>query len=309
MARGEIHIVLNSRPINKYLSDPDFPDSLKKRLNLIKEVRKYAMDSLGLSGSRNYTEYYDQHNKPAIWVLTACDPFSLKIKVWKFPFLGSVPYKGFFHKEEALYDQQQLMISGYDTKLGTTSGWSTLGWFQDPILSNMIMQSEGSIAELIIHELTHSTIFIKDNVQFNENIANFIGEEGAKKFLIFRFGSESYEFINYLNFQKDEIIYSNYVLHCIQKLDSLYKTFTEGMLYKEKKEKKESMIEEIVVGVSHLPLKNKYRYIRLSKKAIICKNAFFMEFVRYDAEHEDFDKKLKEKYSDNLRDFIQHLKE
>jgi len=188
MGKGQLHIVMNARPVQECLNDKDFPDSLKSKLILINEIRRYAIDSLSLKDSPNYTCVYDQHDKPAIWVVTACEPYSLHPKQWKFPIVGTVPYKGFFNKEEALNEQLKLNAEGYDTKLGSTNGWSTLGWFKDPILSNMLYQSPGNLAELIIHELTHSTIFIKNNVQHNENLANFVGETGAKKFLAYRFG-------------------------------------------------------------------------------------------------------------------------
>lgn len=308
MGAGQVHIVMNARPIAICLSDPQFPDSLKNKLVLVQEIRKYAVDSLGLNDSPNYTSVYDQQDKPAIWVLTACEPFLLKPKEWKFPVLGAVPYKGFFKKEEGQVEQTMLASEGFDTKLGSTSGWSTLGWFKDPILSNMLYQSEGDLAELIIHELTHSTIFIKNDVQHNENLANFVGETGAKKFLQSKFSIHSPEYISYVNDQEDNLIYNNYILESVRKLKSLYASFDSNLTFSQKKKLKEQTILQIVAGVSNLKLADKFKYFNVSKRAITCKNAFFMEFVRYDSQHDYFEKELNKLPEKKLRDFIQRQK-
>lgn len=308
MGMGQMRIVLNARPINECLIDQNYPDSLRSKLLLIGDIRRFAIDSLGFHDSPNYTTVYNQDNKPAIWVLTACDPFALKAKEWKFPVVGAVPYKGFFNKTEAEIEQRLLIAEGLDTKLGTTNGWSTLGWLKDPILSNMLYHSEGDLAELIIHELTHSTIFIKNDVKRSENLANFIGEAGARKFLIHKFGLNSPQYTSYTNKKLDELVYNNYILKSANRLDSLYKSFTSDTKNNERKRKKEKIIFDIVRNVSNLNLHDKLKYIRISKRAITCKNAFFMEFIRYDSEYNFFDNELKNLFDNNLKDYLIHLK-
>lgn len=308
MGKGQLHIVLNTRPIDDCLNDKQFPDSLKMKLQLIMEIRQYATDSLGLNNSPNYTTVYDQQNKPAIWVLTACEPFAFKAKEWKFPIVGTVPYKGFFRKEEAKIQQVSLLSEGYDTKLGTTSGWSTLGWFNDPILSNMLYQSIGELADLIIHELTHSTIFIKSDVQRNENLASFVGDIGARKFLIHKFGIDSKEYTTFMNDQHDELMYNDYILNSMKQLDVLYRSFNTGTSIDEKKKLKEKTIVDIVLGVSKLSLFNKTKYYKISKRAITSKNAFFMEFVRYDSQRGYFENELCKERNGDIAAFIKHQK-
>jgi predicted aminopeptidase len=308
MGKGQLHIVLNTRTIDECMNDKQFPDSLRSQLLLVEEIRRYAIDSLGLNDSPNYTTVYDQQNKPAIWVVTACEPFALKAKEWEFPIIGSVPYKGFFKKEEAKHEQTTLLSLGFDTKLGTTGGWSTLGWFKDPILSNMLYQSEGGLAELIIHELTHSTIFIKNNIKHNENLANFVGEMGAQKFLAHKFGVGSEEYISYMNEQGDELTYINYILKGVKKLDMLYHSFNNRISVDEKKKIKEKLIIDIIWGVSKLSLVNKEKYFRISKHAIINKNAFFMEFIRYDSQRDYFYEELNRSSKGDIARFIKQQK-
>ena len=88
--KGQMHIIYNARDVNECLNDATVPDSIKQKLLLIRAIRKYAVDSLGLKDSKNYTTFYDQQNKPVLWVLTACEPFAMKAYQWYFPLLGNV---------------------------------------------------------------------------------------------------------------------------------------------------------------------------------------------------------------------------
>src|SRR5690606_16736486 len=133
----------------------------------------YAISEIGLEESKNYTSYYDQKGQVILWNLSACESYEFTPKLWSFPFLGSFPYKGYFDLDKAMEEYQLLKELGYDARIRPVNGWSTLGWTKDPILSNMTERSTGAIVELIIHELTHSTLFVKDNIEFNENLASF----------------------------------------------------------------------------------------------------------------------------------------
>jgi predicted aminopeptidase len=128
---GQLDIVWNARPVEEFMSDPAFPDSLKAKLRMIDEVRKFAIDSLGLKDTENYKTLYDQQGKELMWVVQACEPYELKAKEWHFPIVGAVPYKGFFNKQKALDLRKELEQEGYDVSIRNPGGWSTLGWFTD----------------------------------------------------------------------------------------------------------------------------------------------------------------------------------
>jgi predicted aminopeptidase len=192
--KGQLNIIWNARPVEEYLQNPQFPDSLKAKLVLINEVRRYAIDSLGLKDTKNYKTLFDQKGEEIMWVVTASEPFRLKAKEWTFPILGAVPYKGFFNKQRAITLRDELQKEGWDVSIRNPGGWSTLGWFTDPILSKMLERNEGDLANLIIHEMSHATIFVKDSIDFNENLATFIGDRGAEKFLIHKYGTGSKEY-------------------------------------------------------------------------------------------------------------------
>ncbi len=203
----------------------------------------------------------------------------------------------------------ELVKENYDIDVYSPSGWSTLGWFQDPVLSNMLYKSDGALANLIIHELTHGTLFIKNNVTFNENLANFIGDKGAEKFLAYKYGISSGQYIDYEQKKEDEKIYDEYILKSIEKLKLLYLSLTEEHSEEIKKKKKRKLIFEIVMGVNDLPLHKKKNYFNYSLQAFHEKNAFFMGFTRYDSQYEIFEKEMNEKYHSSLREYLNVLKE
>ena len=301
-------MVMESRPVEEVLNDASFPDSLKQKLNLIAEIKKYAMDSIGIRPSKNYTTVYYQENKATLLTVSACEPYSFKAKEWTFPFLGTVSYKGFFDKKEARKEIYILKQDGYDVDVYRPSGWSTLGWFKDPILSNMLKNSEGGITNLIIHELTHGTLYVKDNVNFNENLANFIGDKGAEKFLLYKFGKSSKQYIDYEQKKEDEKDYNEYILNSITRLDSLYNLMGRGNSEEKTKTEKKLLIREIALGVNKLPLHKKSEYFNYTLQAFREGNAFFMAFTRYDSQYEIFEKEYSGQYHSDLKSYLEMLK-
>ena len=179
---GQYKIVSNSIPINEYASQNDIPDSIKFKLSLIAEAKEYAFENLALKYSENYSTIYDQQGKPLMWLLTASLPFKMVAREWSFPLVGAFSYKGFFNQKSAEKEFEELKLKGWDVLIREVGGWSTLGWFKDPVLSEMLNRSTGKLAELIIHELTHGTLYIKDSVEFNENLASFVGIKGTEQF-------------------------------------------------------------------------------------------------------------------------------
>ena len=95
--KGQLSIVWKAKPVEVFLEDPATPDSIKQKLHFIGEVREFAVNELGLNDTENYTTMYDQQGKPLLWVVTGCEPYAFEAKAWKFPLVGEMPYKGFFH--------------------------------------------------------------------------------------------------------------------------------------------------------------------------------------------------------------------
>jgi predicted aminopeptidase len=302
--RGQLNIVWNAKPVEDFIKDPSFPDSLKTKLRLIEQIRRYAIDSLALKDTKNYKTLYDQKGEEIMWVVTACKPFSLEPKEWTFPVVGSVPYKGFFKKRLAFELREQLMKEGWDVSIRNPGGWSTLGWFTDPILSKMLERSEGDLANLIIHEMSHATIFVKDSIDFNENLATFIGDRGAERFLESKYGKDSKEYREYINEDKDYLKFADHMLRGSRMLDSLYKTMNAADDEKVKKELKQAMIQKIVLNLDtiHFSTTNKKPSSRFEKQ--LPNNAYFMNFLRYQARQDDFTEVFERDFHSDLRAFI-----
>jgi predicted aminopeptidase len=303
---GQMNIIWNSKPVEEFLVDPEFPDSLKSRLRLIDEIRKYAIDSLGLKDTENYKIMYDQKGKEIMWVVMASEPFALKQKEWKFPVVGAVPYKGFFNQKLAFELKDELEKEGYDVIVRNPGGWSTLGWFTDPILSKMLNRSEGDLANLIIHEMVHATIFVKDSVEFNENLATFIGDRGAEKFLIHKYGRDSAIYTNYIDEDKDYLKFVNHMLRGAKALDSLYHTMKTSDSLALKKEQKKRMITQIVNAMDTLSLSlTKKPSERFKEK--LPNNAYFMNFRQYQAKQNDFWEEYNQRFHGDLKSYIEYL--
>ncbi len=222
---------------------------------------------------------------------------------WSFPIVGDVSYKGFFDLKKAKYEEQKLKEKGFDTRIRPVNAWSTLGWFKDPILSNNLERNEGQLAELFIHEITHANVFLKDSLTFNENLASFIGEQGAMLFLIKKYGKQSTLFDEYKKSENDA---QNFVKHCLKgvsELNELYAGFTNEMILLEKEKAKESYIKEWVRELDSIPFNNSKAYTGRFKNKLP-NNAFFMAFERYDSKKESFDLQLYNEFDGDLKGFI-----
>src|SRR6266850_1087512 len=305
---GQLNVIWNARPAEEILNDPSFPDSLKAKLKWIEAIRAFAVDSLGLKDTKNYKTVYDQKGKEVLWVVTACELFQLKPKLWDFPIVGAVPYKGYFDKAKAVAEGKRLEQEGWDVSVRNPGGWSTLGWFTDPILSGMLERNEGDLASLIIHEMVHATLWVKDSVDFNENLATFIGDTAAYEFLRVRFGGDSKQYVTYLFEDQDYRRYSKHMLRGAIGLDSLYHTFQSPVPLVEKRKKKEAFIRKIIASLDTLTLHNaKEPSQRFAHR--LPNNAYFMSFRHYQSKLNRFKVEMSNKFPGNLKGYLRYLAE
>lgn len=309
-ARGQLAILWNARPIEEVVADPLTPDSLKQKIALVQKVRKFAIDSLGVNDSDSYRTLYDQGGKPVLWVVTACKRFSLEDKKWSFPIIGTFSYKGFFDHDKALALRADLKEQGYDTGIRTVSAWSTLGFFNDPIMSNLLFRTEGSVANTIVHELTHATIFVKDNLKFNENLASFVGDKGARAFLRHEYGEQSEPYQAYEAYRDDRKKYTEHMLRGTNRLDSLYQTMTNEADSAGKARQKEALIRQIVQQADTLNLRSaryQKQIARLQQKKLP-NNTFFKTFVRYQGQTDSLEQAFEAQADGNIQVYIAQLK-
>lgn len=308
-AKGQLSILWNAKPIEEIMVDPAYPDSLKAKIQLVQEIREFAFDSLGLNRNDNYTTFYDQGGKPILWVVTGCEPYQLKAKEWTFPILGTVSYKGFFDRTMATEEEKLLADNGFETSIGEVEGWSTLGWFKDPILSNMLERQPGSLANLIIHELTHGTLYVKNDVPYNENLASFIGDKGAIKFLEYKYGIDSPERHDYI--KRRELIkdYSANILNTADRLDSLYSSFPANMSLEAKKVRKDAFFAEVRGSFKELLSWMKDKDPKFYEMIDSINNTYFVDVRRYRQNQDVFEKEFTEKFNSDFKAYFEYLKD
>ena len=189
---------------------------------LVNDIRSFAMGELGLSMSKNYTKYVEIDRNYLAAVVSASAKDSFRRHEWRFPIVGSLPYKGFFNIEDARKERIILEKRDLDVWIRGVDAFSTLGWFKDPLYSYMRDYSKFRLADLIIHELVHATVFIKGQINFNEELAEFIGTEGARLFIEKRYGVGSDEYNYMLNSKTDNQNYVEFIQGLIPELDILY---------------------------------------------------------------------------------------
>lgn len=305
--RGQLRVINEAIPLEEYLQDTTITEDQRNKVQVILEAKAFAFEKLGINYSENYSTIFDQEGKPSMFVITACEPFAFRPRLWSFPIIGKFPYKGYFDREKAVEEARRIREEeGMEVGLRTAGGWSTLGWFKDPVLSNMLNRSEGDLASLIIHELTHGTLFVKDSVTFNENLANFIGDRGAIMFLEEKYGEDSQEVIDFINQNADSEAFKRYMLGAAQQLDSLYQSMTD--LDKEEKQvRKSALIDKIKINFDTVGFKSE-RYVGYFDN-FTPNNTFFMSLLRYNSQQDVLALTLEQEFDGDLLAYLEYLKE
>ena len=189
LARGaweEAKILWKRRPISEMIADPATSPELRDKLKLVLAAREFAADSLGLRAKQSFTTFSQTGHDTLTLVVSAAYRDRLKAYTWWFPVVGRVPYKGYFDFAEARRQETLLYDRGFDTRLGAVSAFSTLGWFNDPLLPSTLRGDSLTVANTVIHELTHNTYYAPGGAVFNESFANFVGARGAQRFFLSR---------------------------------------------------------------------------------------------------------------------------
>jgi predicted aminopeptidase len=193
----------------------------KEKIRFIQEVKRYGEEKLGLTRTKSYSKYFEVKG-PVLHVITASEKDCLQLYHWDFPITGTVTYKSFFTKEGALKEKRFLEGRGYDTFVQQAGAYSTLGWLKDPIFSSMLQWDEATLANLILHEMAHTSIYFKGQTDFNEQLATFAGNQGAIGFLIEKYGKESKEVVEAIRNQEDDLLFSRWIDQACQQLSNFY---------------------------------------------------------------------------------------
>ena len=221
-AYEEGKILWRREPIADYIQTPGVQSDTQQKLQLVLAVRDYARDMLKFNVGGSYSSYSYVDRPDLTYIVMAAPKTELRPYTWWFLIIGSVPYKGYFSREEAQAEIDRLNAGGFDTALRTSAAFSTLGWFDDPLLSHLLRYDSVVLSELVFHELFHNTLYVKGAGAFNESAANFIGHNAAIDFFRDRYGIDSAEYQRAVEAWADEREFGAFIEEVAHTLRELY---------------------------------------------------------------------------------------
>ncbi len=192
LADGQLRLLRARRSIESILADPATQPELRERLERVEAARAFARD-LGLEVDDQYTSYAEWPGDRIVTTVVATPPGSVEARGYRFPIVGSVPYRGYFEEAKANAEAERLRADGFDVCVVPVPAYSTLGWMADPVTGPMLRLSDAQLVETVIHELVHATVFAESAADFNEGIASFVGQEARILFFASTEGAGSAE--------------------------------------------------------------------------------------------------------------------
>ena len=183
---GHLDVMRAVQPISVVVRDPAIDPTLRKRLEDVQTIREFASRELGLPDNNSYRAYADVGRPYVVWNVFAAPEFSLEPKRWCMLMVGCVEYRGYYDRQDAEQFAAELRREGYDTLVGGVSAYSTLGYFEDPVLSSFLRLGTAEVARTVFHELAHQLIFVQGDSLFNESFATAVENEGMRRWLAVR---------------------------------------------------------------------------------------------------------------------------
>lgn len=182
-ASGQLELWRRARPLAELQADPAVAAELRARLATAATIRNFAVEQLGLPDNGSYRRYAELNRRYVVWNVFAAETLSIRPKEWCFPIAGCVSYRGYFAEADARAYAAALEADGLEVHVTGVPAYSTLGWFDDPLLSTFIRYPETELARLIFHELAHQVVYVPGDTEFNESFAVAVEVEGVRRWL------------------------------------------------------------------------------------------------------------------------------
>lgn len=218
---GQLELLRKREPIDELLATSGLTDQLRTELLQVLQIRDFASETLLLPDNGSYRTYADLGRPYSVWNVIASPEFSLEPVQWCFLIVGCLPYRGYFSKQHAIRYAEKLRSQGYDVHVGGVSAYSTLGWFDDPLLNTMLRDDMTHTASVIFHELAHQKIYIKNDTHFNEAFADSIALIGVRHWLRSILGLDA--LLQFEQSQARENEFVQLILTYRSELESLYR--------------------------------------------------------------------------------------
>jgi predicted aminopeptidase len=180
---GQLELLRLARPIDEVQADTTVAPAIKEKLAAALRIRDFASRELALPDNGSFRKYADLGRPYVVWNVFAAEEFSVLPKDWCFPLAGCVGYRGYFAKADADAYAAALRGEGFEVYVGGVPAYSTLGWFDDPLLSSFIHYSVTGLARVVFHELAHQVLYVPDDTEFNESFAVAVEQEGLRRWL------------------------------------------------------------------------------------------------------------------------------
>lgn len=234
VAHGQSQVMAKRRPIPRVIANPRTPPDVKTRLEQVLQIRRFAVQELGLPDNGSYRSYADLHRQYVVWNVFAAREFSVEPEHWCFPVAGCVAYRGYFSENKARAFAAKLARRGLDVFVGGVPAYSTLGHFDDPVLNTMLGWNDVQLAAILFHELSHQLLYVPGDSAFNEAFATVVEDEGVKRWLL-RSG-RAREFERYGELSRRSTAAARLFVAAREQLSVLYASGEAPQVLREKKQ-------------------------------------------------------------------------
>jgi predicted aminopeptidase len=296
----EAKILWNRRPIAEVLNRSDIDPATREKLELVLRVRRFVEQDLAFNVGGSYSTITELNKPPVVYVVTAAPRTKLEPYTWWFPILGQVAYKGYFDQAEAQQEARRLEAQGYDTYVRSAMAFSTLGWFSDPLLPHLLRYNPETLTNIIVHELFHSTFYLKGQSAFNESLANFAGHRGAVAFFTKEFGQEAAVTRQAQTTWENEKAIAAFLATGAERLKALYASSTSEA---EKLQQRETLFVQLQQEFRSLPgpvrQNTDFATVRLN-------NAVVLQYLIYLQDLALFER-VYQQYGQDLRAALEHI--